>query len=122
MRGSARVIVMGNTDWFTKAACRGLGAEMFYPDGDSDDYSLSSGARLVCGECPVQLECLKWAIDNGEYDYGIWGGVGSGQRRPAVAEKTIAKIEAQIERKRILQLDGENRRRAFAKLKKKSSS
>lgn len=122
MRGAARVIIYGDNEWFAKAACKGLGAEMFYLDEDDKDYSTTSGARLVCGECPVQLECLKWAVDNGEYDYGIWGGVGATQRRPGVAEKTIAKIEEQIERKRILQLDGENRRRAFAKLKKKSSS
>ena len=39
-------------------------------------------ARKVCRECPVQLECLQFAMDNekpGERA-GIWGGLTEAQR------------------------------------------
>lgn len=31
-------------------------------------------ARVVCANCPVQEECLDWAMEQRE-PYGIWGGL-----------------------------------------------
>jgi WhiB family redox-sensing transcriptional regulator len=31
-------------------------------------------ARRLCAECPVRVECLEFAIGNGE-PVGIWGGM-----------------------------------------------
>lgn len=35
-------------------------------------------AREICYRCPVNVECLDWALDNEEY--GMWGGVAARDR------------------------------------------
>lgn len=63
-------------DWFDDAACRGLDAEIFYPQqGKALDL-----ARATCASCPVQPECAELAIANHEL-FGIWGGTSERQRR-----------------------------------------
>lgn len=37
-------------------------------------------ARVICAGCPVQLECLRWALESG-MDTGTLGGMSSRQRR-----------------------------------------
>lgn len=71
--------------WRSKALCIDLGLEerlLFF--GDSN-YPISAQtqykkARLICYECPVQVECLMSAIDNKERT-GVWGGLTESQRR-----------------------------------------
>ena len=61
--------------WHTKAACLGMGTEMFFTEG-----RIGPGrAFAVCATCPVAAECLAYAIEAGEL--GIWGGVSASQRR-----------------------------------------
>lgn len=71
--------------WRSKALCVGLGLEerlQFF--GDSP-YPIKAQtqykqARLICYDCPVQVECLIAAIDNKERT-GVWGGLTESQRR-----------------------------------------
>lgn len=71
--------------WRLKALCIDLELEerlQFF--GDSS-YPISAQtqyktARLICYECPVQVECLNSAIDNKERT-GVWGGLTESQRR-----------------------------------------
>lgn len=71
--------------WRLSAKCVDLALEerlMFF--GDSS-YPVTAQtqykqARLVCYECPVQVECLLSAIDNKERT-GVWGGLTESQRR-----------------------------------------
>jgi len=30
-------------------------------------------AKRICRDCPVQIHCLAWALENGVTD-GVWGG------------------------------------------------
>lgn len=65
-------------------ACRDGPVEMFFPGrgGDSKSPShMASRARLVCGGCPVQGECLTFALETLERE-GIWGGTNEKERRP----------------------------------------
>lgn len=64
------------TAWMEVAACRGEDPALFY----SDDEREQSRARRVCSQCPVQMECLDYALANGERD-GMWGGTGERERR-----------------------------------------
>jgi len=62
--------------WLEHAACRGADTNLFFPSsGDS-----SVNAKAVCHTCPVQPECLQYAIDN-TIKHGIWGGLTERQRR-----------------------------------------
>lgn len=33
-----------------------------------------AAAQSLCGECPVRIECLELALQEG-FEYGVWGGV-----------------------------------------------
>lgn len=63
-------------DWRELAFCAGVDPELWFPDGVTEHGAI---AKRICAACPVQEECLEWAIDNNEY-YGIWGGVGMNER------------------------------------------
>lgn len=76
-------------EWITDAACRGMGPGLFY-DWETipgrgeriSDGSLAK-ARAVCATCPVQYECLAYALttlDRIEVDHGVWGGTTPEQR------------------------------------------
>ena len=61
-------------DWRTRAACRGMNTDMFFPErGDGAGVDV---AKAVCGTCPVAADCLDEAINlpDGWGEIGIWGG------------------------------------------------
>jgi len=62
------------TDWTTRAACRGMDHEMFVR-GEAQHR-----VKLVCRSCPVRIECLSDALDNG-IEFGVWGGMTERERR-----------------------------------------
>lgn len=68
-----------DTSWIDKAECSGLVTNLFYPEqgGAAKEQVL---ARQVCARCPVQDECLEYALLAGER-FGIWGGTSERQRR-----------------------------------------
>ena len=65
-----------NMSWRSKAACHGLDPTIFYPD-ETDD---PSPAKAVCAGCPVQSECLAFALQNPQLQ-GVWGGTSETERR-----------------------------------------
>ena len=67
---------LAEREWVTKAACRGLGTDMFFPM--KGETQLSIAAKQLCRSCPVQEECYDYGKDE---QYGIWGGKGLHERR-----------------------------------------
>jgi len=73
-----------NEPWRTEALCVGMSIEdskMFF--GDRDDMSTHrqhKEARRYCYICPVQTDCLAYAIEV-DVRYGIWGGLTESQRK-----------------------------------------
>ena len=57
--------------------CGQTDPEMFFPD--SNHSYAPKQAIEICNRCPVQLECLEWALTNDER-YGIWGGTTAQER------------------------------------------
>lgn len=37
-------------------------------------------ARTYCYQCPVQIECLKWCVEEDMF-WGVWGGLTESQRK-----------------------------------------
>ena len=68
--------------WRSQARCRGLDPEIFYPASDED----ADEAKNVCGECPVRLACLEYALAARERD-GIWGGCTERERRRIIRQR-----------------------------------
>lgn len=64
-------------DWMKEANCRGLDPDLFFPErGESIEPAVA-----VCRECLVGAECLKYAIDLGYNEPGIYAGTSLNERR-----------------------------------------
>ena len=81
-------------DWREEAKCRGQDmTSVFYPDEyitvfrtkEAIKADLKAACRFCLG-CPVQQECLDWALVH-EKDFGVWGGMTAPQRRTEVKRR-----------------------------------
>jgi hypothetical protein len=63
------------------ALCAQTDPDLFFPD-DKDREKLSQ-AKAICGSCPVQLQCLNYALTAfaSASDWGVWGGTDPFERR-----------------------------------------
>jgi WhiB family transcriptional regulator, redox-sensing transcriptional regulator len=68
-------------NWRTRAACREEDPDLFFPIGSSGPALVQAeDAKAVCRACPVQEQCLEWALEKGQ-DAGVWGGMDENERR-----------------------------------------
>ena len=73
------------SDWRTRAACKGMDPEHFFSSDDDgankhERAEREASAKAVCLKCEVRRDCLSYAIAAGER-YGIWGGMNAQERR-----------------------------------------
>lgn len=66
-------------DWRDAAACREVDPELFFANG-GDRKAQERDAKRVCASCPVQPQCLEWALANSQH-IGVWGGMTEDERR-----------------------------------------
>jgi WhiB family redox-sensing transcriptional regulator len=71
--------------WQDLANCRGANADLFFPERGASTRT----AKSICRACSVRVECLEFAIRNGE-KFGIWGGLSERERRKIRRERQIA--------------------------------
>ena len=62
--------------WTTSAVCAGK-SELFYTERST---LATARAKALCRVCPVQQQCLEYALTNSE-NIGIWGGMTANERR-----------------------------------------
>lgn len=69
-------------DWRDSSACIGLDLNLFFPISTVGAAARSQieEAKAVCVECPVQRQCLDWALEVGP-EFGIFGGCTDAERR-----------------------------------------
>lgn len=78
--------------WQDRARCLGVEPELFYPQkGDSLEP-----AKRICASCPVQRDCLQYALEHNER-YGIWGGTSERERRRLRRARRLAREAAERE-------------------------
>jgi WhiB family transcriptional regulator, redox-sensing transcriptional regulator len=69
--------------WQRRAACRGPEAALFFaptvPEQRPEREAREARAKAICRECPVQVECLDYALRIRE-QHGIWGGFNEAER------------------------------------------
>lgn len=76
---------MTGTEWTHRAACRDEDPELFFPVSEVGPGARQvEQAKAVCARCPVQRECLEFALDNGLGD-GVFGGLTGDERRKLAA-------------------------------------
>ena len=71
-----------NASWRSRAACRGLDPDIFYPPSDDDAWE----AKAVCDTCPVRQPCLEHALALRESE-GVWGGATERERRRLLRQR-----------------------------------
>ena len=73
--------------WHLKAACRGPESALFFPpplpERREEREGRETRAKEICFACPVQRECLEFALRVRE-PHGIWGGLTEAERRRLV--------------------------------------
>ncbi|OQR61190.1 transcription factor WhiB [Streptomyces maremycinicus] len=68
-------------DWREHAECRHEDPDLFFPIGTSGPALLQTEqAKTVCRRCPVQEQCLEWAMET-DQTLGVWGGTSENERR-----------------------------------------
>lgn len=76
------------SQWIHRAACRDEDPELFWPAHESKPNQHPTVGELaalaVCVGCPVQPDCLRWALSTGQTDWGVLGGRTAAQRKAAV--------------------------------------
>jgi WhiB family redox-sensing transcriptional regulator len=66
-------------EWRELAACSGRYDDLFFPINEAEKSAVRA-AKAVCQTCPVQTDCLSYALETGQAD-GVWGGLTSRERR-----------------------------------------
>ncbi len=70
--------------WQPIALCRGSHSHLFFPPSSSERKDererREMRAKSICQICPVNSECLEYALTIRE-PYGIWGGLTETERR-----------------------------------------
>ena len=82
VRRQAVLLPRPNWGWQDRAACRGRDVVLFFgPDGERqpERENRERRAKELCASCPVQLECLGYAVSRPE-KYGTWGGLNEDER------------------------------------------
>lgn len=79
-----------DTSWKTKAFCapgpdatsdeRAAMLSLFFADRNTlEGRAAEAEAKRVCQRCPVQIDCLEYALAAYEHE-GVWGGLNEDQR------------------------------------------
>ncbi|MEV7689893.1 WhiB family transcriptional regulator [Streptomyces bungoensis] len=68
-------------NWRDHAVCRQEDPDLFFPIGNAGPAQVQTQrAKAVCARCPVQEQCLDWAMES-DQSIGIWGGTTELERR-----------------------------------------
>lgn len=72
--------------WQLAANCLGVDPDLFFPERGAS----TKEAKAVCQGCVVRVECLEYALANGE-KFGIWGGLSERERRRIRRQRALAR-------------------------------
>lgn len=86
--------------WQDDAACRDMPHSIFFARQDLNAYTGEveegiAAAKAICAQCPVQLECLEFQLNEVNYasDFGIWGGT-EREERKAIRAEIVSKLSS----------------------------
>ena len=65
-----------DTGWKDLSNCLGVDPDLFFPERGASTRE----AKEVGRGCEVRIDCLEYALQNGE-KFGIWGGMSERERR-----------------------------------------
>lgn len=68
---------MKSVAWQEYASCSGMDLKVFL----GTLASRNAQAKAICNACPVQAECLTFALDNDDFEDVIYGGFTGAERK-----------------------------------------
>lgn len=69
--------------WREDAACRDFPTDLFFPIGHGPRAQAQADkAKTICGQCPVQSDCLEYALATNA-QFGVFGGLTEDERKRA---------------------------------------
>jgi Transcription factor WhiB len=75
---SLSLLAFNKENWMSEASCKGKTHVMFPKEHKDITYIVD--ARALCAECPVQPQCLEYALEFPAADmHGVWAGLTSRQ-------------------------------------------
>lgn len=83
-------------NWRFQSACKDTDPEIFFPIGQTGmALDQIAYAKAICAGCPVQKQCLEYALTSNQ-EAGVWGG-GTEEERRIIrrARRNAARINAQ---------------------------
>src|SRR5439155_18361695 len=86
MERVVRKVDVFDRSWQDQANCLGVDPDLFFPERGASTRE----AKEVCRGCVVRLECLEYALANGE-KFGIWGGMSERERRRIRRARALAR-------------------------------
>lgn len=63
--------------WIVHGLCSQVDLDLMFPEQSHSNVD----AKSVCARCPVQPQCLAYALKHREACYGVWGGLSRAERR-----------------------------------------
>jgi WhiB family transcriptional regulator, redox-sensing transcriptional regulator len=97
--GTVGPATWNHLSWRTDAACRDVDTLLFFPVGlTGSAISQTERAKAVCASCPVQAQCLEFALRTLQ-DYGVWGGHTEDERRVIRRQRRAAARRATMVRR-----------------------
>jgi WhiB family transcriptional regulator, redox-sensing transcriptional regulator len=82
------IMTHADHDWRSQSACLTADPELFFPlSSMGPSLGQLTEAKKVCSRCPVQAECLDFALSTNQM-HGVWGGTSEDERRHLVAART----------------------------------
>lgn len=68
-------------NWRNMSACKDTDPEIFFPIGQTGiALEQIAYAKAICAGCPVQRQCLEYALTSNQ-EAGVWGGATEEERR-----------------------------------------
>ena len=68
-------LTLSDPAWYERALCGDTGTDFFFSEYWEDRVY----AKSVCARCPVESDCLIYALQN-RVRHGVWGGKGEMER------------------------------------------
>ncbi len=65
-------------EWLQHRACADIHPDVFFPTRGGN--AAIQEAKLICHGCPVEAECLAYALTAGPMLSGVWGGTSQRER------------------------------------------
>ena len=69
-------VILAPGEWAAQALCAQTDPEIFFPEQGQS----ANAAIAICDDCPVQVQCLNYALASPVPLHGVWGG-STGERR-----------------------------------------